>query len=432
MARHLAGGLILALAPAIPGVAAGKIVIEHMHDSAHADPWYQWLQLAKSRFEAQNPDVEISILVMGRTELLEKAATLYAAGKLPDVIELAPELGIHLAEQGMLLDLNPYMAAERGLRWEEFFPLAVQGVTLPPGSSKPGMRWILPGSIWVVGAGFNVDFFNEAGLVPPAGSDSQWTWEDFLRMGQKLTRVRSDGTVERYAAEVSRSWNRWPLWVHNAGGWMFDRYILPTRAQLTTEPVRTAVRFLFDIYHTYRIASWSGSQASFLDGKSAIGLSVGPSHTSLYRQAGHTYAYAFGPNPSLVRGGSEIQILGWALGAQSKNPQMAWKWIKFLATEMANDHVSLTGRPPAWIRAARRYQAALKDASPWEYVWIDLISRPDSYARGVYDAQVRDTMQSYINQILDRKAALEPTLEAADQALNALLRERQAAEAARR
>lgn len=107
---------------------------------------------------------------------------------------------------------------------------------------------MIPVSIWVNGPTFNDDHFAESALVPPSQMEDQWTWDDFVEIGRKLVRYDSSGQVIRWAYRPGD----WKVWVHNAGGWMFDRYVDPTQVTLHAQPVRTALRFLQEVYQTRR------------------------------------------------------------------------------------------------------------------------------------------------------------------------------------
>ena len=408
--------LCLALLWAAPGVA--KTRIQHLHDTNNGVTWTHWTEEAKKRFEEQNPGVEIEVLAMGRTQLLERVVTLWAANLLPDVVEVAPEQVYEFMKQGLFQDLNPYMEKDPNLKWEEFFPLAVRAVT--EGGTSGGKRWLLPGSVWVIGAAFNVDLFNEAGVDLPLG-DEQWTWSDFAATAKKLTVSAPDGQITRYGACIPRSWARWPVWVHNAGGFFLDSYFEPTRSQLLDPPVRTALQFLQDAYQTDRFASWNDAYNA---GRTPITFEAGPSRTPLLVEAGATFEFAYGPYPRLVRGGSEIQILGWSLSARTENPDVSWRWMRFLATDMASDHIRFTGRPPAWRTVAARYQSLVKYHSPWEHVWVRLIEHPDTYPRAIYEVSIRDTLQRYINIIFEGRQDVDSTLEQAHQVISAMLQEK--------
>jgi ABC-type glycerol-3-phosphate transport system substrate-binding protein len=402
--------------------SAAKIKIAHLDDLSDAEA-VEWLQLAKSRFEALHPDVEIEILAMKRNELLEKIVIFQATNLMPDVVEMAPEVGYEFMQKGFFQDLDPYMMKEANLSWQEYFTPALNAITVESGEHK-GKRWLLPGTIWLTGAAFNLNLFAEAGIDAPVSHTSQWTnqwtWNDFLEIGKKLVKVDSTGKVTRWAAFVPRTWMRWPTWVHNAGGFMFDSYFEPKVSRLNSEPVRVAVNFLHEIYQVYRIAYWSGN---FVQGKLPMSFNQGPNCTALINNAGATFDFAYGPNPKLVRGGSEVQIVGWSLSSASRHPDIAWQWMKFLSTTMATDYVVQTGRPPAWQPVARRYSELVKTKSVWEHVWIDLISHPDSYQRAIYNQDIRNTMQQAIEAIFDNKQPVGPTLEQLHEVVSNYLKE---------
>jgi ABC-type glycerol-3-phosphate transport system substrate-binding protein len=189
------------------------------------------------------------------------------------------------------------------------------------------------------------------------------------------------------------------VWVHNAGGFLFDKYINPTESRLNTEPVRVALQFLQDIFQVDQIAHWSGDRASFSQGKSAITLNAGPSHTQNYLRAG--------------RAGSEIATSALLLNSNSKNPEAAWRWMKYLATTSAPDHIAITGRPPAYRKAALQYEKYLANASPWEHAWINMIASSDSYHRPVYPKDIRQALQVHVDRIVEGKGAVETELAAA-------------------
>ncbi|HHW09776.1 MAG TPA: extracellular solute-binding protein [Firmicutes bacterium] len=421
--RSLLFLLLLVLGTAVlaaPALAKTKITfLDDLSDSEAVE----WLQLAKSRFEALHPDVEIEILAMKRDQLLEKIVIMQATDMLPDVVETSPEVGYEFMQKGFFQDLNPYMMKEANLSWDEYFTPALTAITVESGEHK-GKRWLLPGTIWLTGAAFNLSLFAEAGLNAPVSHTSQWanqwTWDDFVEMGKKLVRVDATGKVTRWAAFVPRTWMRWPTWVHNAGGFMFDSYFEPKQSLLNSEPVRVAINYLYEIYQVYRFAYWSGN---FVQGKLPISFNQGPNCTQLLANAGATFDFAYGPNPKLVRGGSEVQVVGWVMSATSRHPDIAWEWMKFLSTTMATEYVIQTGRPPAWQTVARRYSELVKTKSPWEHVWIDLISHPDSYQRAIYNQDIRNTMQQAVEAIFDGNQPVGPTLEQLHEVISNYLKE---------
>ena len=55
----------------------GKDKDSALHDTNNGVTWTHWTEEAKKRFEEQNPGVEIEVLAMGRTQLLERVVTLW-------------------------------------------------------------------------------------------------------------------------------------------------------------------------------------------------------------------------------------------------------------------------------------------------------------------------------------------------------------------
>ncbi len=382
------------------------------------------LHQAAQRFTAAHPVITIDFVrASSAQDRIDKMIMFYSAGIMPDVIELQPEIAYEFALSGYFLDLNPFMQKEANLKWEDFVTPAVVSVTLPEKLSKTQMRWMLPESVWLIGTVFNVDMFNEAGIEAPTSLDKQWTWADFRAIGKKLLRTNASGAVTRYGAEVNRANNRWPAWVHNAGGWYLDQYYYPTESRLTTEPVRTALQFLRDIYLVDAFATWDSAKWSIEKLNVAIGMHAGPNYTSRYVSRGATNQYAIGPWPKLVRGGCEMTVQGRVIGAQTKAPDIAWEWIKYLSTnlEAITDMMRQTSYIPAWRRGMSLYTNSVASSSPWEHVWLDLVMHPDSYVRGIYSSEVRDTMQKYVEAITNGKIGVNDGLIEADRAVTAIL-----------
>jgi ABC-type glycerol-3-phosphate transport system substrate-binding protein len=180
---------------------AAKTVVEYLHDPDNGETWRQWLRTAEAKFEAENPDIDVQIIILtDRNEMLTKIPVLFASGMLSDVVETGPSEGTVFVEQGIFQDLNPFMKAERDFSWDDIFPTLMPAIT-----SEDGKRCFLPISVWVIGGVFNLDYFAESGVVAPTQLGRPWTWDDFRQMSRKLVRDDANGNPIRYAAEVARA-----------------------------------------------------------------------------------------------------------------------------------------------------------------------------------------------------------------------------------
>ncbi|MCK9222736.1 MAG: extracellular solute-binding protein [Limnochordia bacterium] len=381
-------------------VEGAKIKITHAHDVSHQQEWTAWLQEAKIKFEAQYPDIEIELLRQSRAEQLEKLVLLYGTEECPDVIEVFPTGHYSLAEAGMFADLNDFVASDPDVLWEDFFPVSVEAATVVTGKHT-GERWMLPVSLWVIGAAFNDTHFDESGVLPPSRYNYTWTWDDFAEVSKKLLKLDSSGTVTRYGG----SFNHWDVWVHNAGGFIYDRYVMPSQITVDSEPVRTTLGFLQDLYTNQGIITQQGWPENFAREQVSIFLQAGPTVRSILQRIGVNWEWSYGTNPKLVRAGSENLAIGMAISSTSLESEAAWLWVKFLATEAIQENMLVTGRPGAYKPAIMECPAFLEE--PMEYVWIELLSSPDCFNRPVVDGQVANAIHAQINAVLSGQQALD-------------------------
>lgn len=409
---QLAVCALLVLAFASPSLGQ-QTAINYMHDTSHA--WTSWLVDARDAFEAENPDLWIEILYLSRETQIEQITLLMGTGQLPDVAETFAAEHYGFARSGAFADLNPFVARDRDLSWDQFFPKAVEAATIAPHHERGGTRWMLPISIWTLAYVFNHDDFNAAGLSPPSSFDRPWNWEDFIELGQRLTAYDEQGQVVRYGAEVLWWPSRWPIWVRNAGGWMFDSMMDPAESRLLTEPVRTAFNFMHRAWHQARVSAYPGAE-----GPSHSMFIQGPAHTAWHVATGEAYEYSFGAFPMLERAGSENVTIGLSLSAASPHPEEAWRFMKFLATDAASSHIAYTNRPVAWGPVARNYHELVQNPSPWEHIWIELVASTDGYERPFQDPRVMEILQEHVDQIAEGTAPVDAALEAADSRLRAL------------
>lgn len=397
-------------------VLAQRTRIVHLHDSSHQAEWTAWLREAKARFEEQNPDIEIELMIQGRAGGIEKLILLYGTGEHPDVTEVFPSEHYRFAIDGMFQDLNPLMEQETMLGWDQFFPVGVEAATIIEEHPGAGRRWMLPVSLWVIGQAFNDSHFEEAGLVPPSRLGYHWTWDEFAEFSQKLTKVDGEGNTQRHGVGLGG----YVTWIHSAGGSLFDRYVDPSSATVQTDQVYHALGFIQDALHRSSYAMRSPFIQHFTSEQISI-YPGGPNTTTFLRSAGVNWKWSYGPNPIHTQAGSETLTLGLALSSQSQHPEAAWRWMKFLATEFADEHVAYTGRPAAWGPVAQDYQTHFANATEWEHVWIELISRADSHPRIVASSEVLATWDTYLREVLSGEVAVEAAMERAQGHLGAIL-----------
>ncbi|HEX6971721.1 MAG TPA: extracellular solute-binding protein, partial [Limnochordia bacterium] len=73
-------------------------------------------------FEAAHPNVTIQITQSGYDQLREKVVVGHAAGTPIDIFEAHSQFLAELAEEGIIADLGPYLAADRSLDLSQYIP----------------------------------------------------------------------------------------------------------------------------------------------------------------------------------------------------------------------------------------------------------------------------------------------------------------------
>ena len=131
------------------------------------------------------------------------------AGKPPDAVLLDLSDLPALADRGMLLDLTPYLSRV-GVTLDDY-----DSTVLSAFRRGRGVYALPTGSSPLVVA-YNKDLFDRAGLsVPP----DDWTWDDFLRIAQRLTRDSDgEGTIDQWGTAVDGRVTYWLAWVWAGGG----------------------------------------------------------------------------------------------------------------------------------------------------------------------------------------------------------------------
>lgn len=203
-ALRLACWLLCSGCAAAPG--AGVILL-HRADSTAAQIENQLL----TPYRARHPGLDV-VQHTAATSQAEYRRVLLAAtvgDSLPDVFQLDDVDVPALVDRGGALDLAPYLARV-GVDLARYDPevLAIfrRGQAL----------YALPRGYAPVMVAYNRDLLDAAGIAYPT---EDWTWDDFLRTAQRLTRDRDgDGRIDQWGVAFDRRPSLWLPWIWAGGG----------------------------------------------------------------------------------------------------------------------------------------------------------------------------------------------------------------------
>ncbi len=173
-------------------------------------------------WEVQHPGITIKQdqLPAGQN-YFEKLQTLFAAGTAPDLYDMWEGYIQPYAENGVLMDMDPYFDADPLVSKDDLVPAAIEG-----GGWEGGVyafcQGFMPGPISLY---YNIDHFDEAGLDYPT---ADWTWDDVRGAAQELTSVPT-----QWGLTYSLWFVPWLYWIWSNGGALFNE---DETACVLTEP----------------------------------------------------------------------------------------------------------------------------------------------------------------------------------------------------
>jgi multiple sugar transport system substrate-binding protein len=176
----------------------------------------------------------------------DKLLTMIAGGAPPDLFIIRiDELPTYL-KKDLLLDLKPFIERDN-YDISQFPDLAIQTYTYEGGI------YGMPDNVASMAIFYNVEMFDEEGLVYPTAQwdDDTWTIDAFMDTCEKLTKRDANGKVTQYAYYYN-TWGEMPwIWVRIFGGQLVDNPFEPTEITLTTPEAVEGLQFLQDLVYKY-------------------------------------------------------------------------------------------------------------------------------------------------------------------------------------
>ncbi len=299
--------------------------------------WGNPEQLALERaladtFEAQNPDVRVHLFLVPGSAYQDKLQLMLASRTAPDVCRVDHYLFPALVKKDYFLCLDPYISQEPADFLDDFTPIALDECKY---KNKIYAMNVLFGGIQLY---YNKNLFSEANSINPMQQfkTGNWNWDDFTRSAVALT--KKDG--ERIA-QFGTTFPPFPMFmsvIWNRGGDFFDKN--RERFTLASDPNAVqGIQDLADLRWKYHCAPTPADAAlsafTFESGK--IAMHWGWSgETPRFRKNIKKFDWDIAPVPSGPAGNATVvkgnQLIVYK---ESKNPDSAWKFVKFMTGPIA-------------------------------------------------------------------------------------------------
>ncbi|PWB53911.1 MAG: hypothetical protein C3F13_08385 [Anaerolineales bacterium] len=317
-----------------------------------------------AEFEKQNPDILVQLEAVSGNDYYTRLLTQIAAGDAPDIIQIGDDAVPMFVSKGGFLPLDDFIGGNYALDTSIYLP-----GTLDPGKYQ-GVQYFLPKDFSPLAVYYNKKIFDEYNVAYPK---DDWTWDDFLATAQELTKdVDGDGQTDIWGAQLSANWTSgFEYWVAAAGGSLISPDGTSYVGYMDSPATIKAVQFYADLYNKYKVAPppadfnlWAGGNPEFESGKAAMRLFGRWPQTGLLS------------NPNVDLGTVEVpagdvkaNVLFWGgfgIFSGSKNPEAAWRFLKFYVGAEGSEIWKLHAIPPVAAVA----EAAGMTTDPIEGAWI--------------------------------------------------------------
>jgi multiple sugar transport system substrate-binding protein len=365
-----------------------------------------------AEFETANPDVPVDLIHIP-DEYPHKVRLMAAARRMPDVLFMENQTLPGFARRGVLRDLAPFLAKDTALKSTDFFKPTLTALTWH------NTLYAIPRDLSNIVIFYNRKLFDEAHVPYPTAG---WRYEDMVQKARRLT--RGD---EQFGMGFAPFPIYWLPYLWSDGADMVDA--TESRCTLLDPPALAALHRYLDLRTLYHCAPTEAQVGNarmsqlFAQGKLAMlvgGRWVVPGFRKKLTFPWDVAAFPAGRAGSIV----DADASGWAISSACKDPERAWRLIRFLAGRHACEAFTQSGLIVPARRDVADSPAFLGGGAPANSrVFLDAVSTarptrtPPSYDEIVYE--LIDGMEPAWNG----ERSLEDTLRPVVKRIDALLRE---------
>jgi multiple sugar transport system substrate-binding protein len=287
-------------------------------------------------FQRRHPHIKVRPVLSG-PGVMQQLSTFCAGGRCPDVL-MAWELTYsELADRGVLLDLNTFLAQDKAFAAQ----LKTDSIgALYETFTFDGGQYALPEQWSGNYLFYNKRLFDEAGVRPPPATwEKPWSFGEFLDAAKALTKRDRSGRATQWGfVNTWVSFYSAGLFAMNNGvAWSSPR-MNPSHLNFGDDAFIDAVQFYADLSNKHRVAPNASETQSmstpdlFAVGRAAMALGGHWRYQTFIRAEGLDFdvtSLPTGPG----RGGrpacSDIGATGLAISASSRRKEQAWEFVKF-------------------------------------------------------------------------------------------------------
>lgn len=300
--------------------------------------WGRSLREAINIFESSNPNIRITPEPISYGEKEARYQTECTARRMPDVVKLHNFSLTLFFELGCAADLTPFIQREGPDFLKAWYDIPIDTV------SHKGKVMAMPGDFMSMVVIYNRELFRAAGLDPDRPPKN---WTEFLDSARRLTRdTDGDGRLDQWGYSIPASKNPGlPLRILPVV-WSFGaEFLTPDgqRSALDTREFREAFTYIVELATVHRVVP--PGVTTF--GPGDVRTQMASRRVAMKIGSGWSYPIINDLNPGL-RAAETLEAApvpvgrkqvtaawqsGWIMSPHTRNPDAAWKFVKFLSSK---------------------------------------------------------------------------------------------------
>ena len=341
--------------------------------------------------------VKVNIQAMGWGEyftLLEAGAS---GGQMPDVFWMHSTVAELYMSNDMLLKLDDYIAKDN-VDMSNYYQDIVDMY------SYNGSVYAMPKDHDTIALLYNKTIFDQYNVEYPS---ENWTWEDFYNAGKTITEA-SGGQTYGYSADVGNNQDGWWNLVYDFGGHIIseDKKTSGMDDPKTLEAMNFLAKIIEDVMPPQSVISETGGGTLFNSGVVAMNTQGSWNINTFYTNENKdNYGWAVLPYHDANGNGqadpgercSIYNGIGWAVSANTKNPDAAWSLIKWLSSkEMQIKQADLGVTMAGYKGASDSYAQAFPGMDISAFLKMEsegtLITRPHSKYTNTWETKIGELL----------------------------------------
>ncbi len=382
--------------------------------------WNYWdgkngevIQSLVDRYNSEHPEVEITNVFVGWSELLPKLQLAVAGGDAPDLAAADMAWMPYLANSGALTPLNSYIEAS-GTDVTDFYPALMDVNTY--GDQTFG----LPVSTNNLELFINSDLFQAAGLDPASPPK---TWAELKDAAVQCANP-DQGVVgmELYTQPGEGLTWQWQVYLWQAGGDFLNED--NTSAAFNSEAGLKALNYWLDLINSgaYTLSDWGlfdqGQACMRMDGSWMVGIWA---DSAPFTWTTAAMPYPEDGEPATNMGGEHIFIMA----KDEAKQQAAWDFINwFTSPDVQREWDQETGFMPIRNAVAQdeAYRTWVNETEPRLLPFVEMQQYAHNRPPIEQYAEISDAFSAVMERALYGQISPEDALAEAETAVNDLLK----------